>query len=136
MPELFIIKICFTVKVNSICGGGSNIRNLCHKFSSQGPALRILCLRVGSPKFQGPSSRVLGIRIPCPRILFPVSWVSQRPGSRVSGPDFRLCLETCISESNFEELFPLKVHSRRFENLPIRSCSCENNTLKISYSKY
>ena len=63
MPKLFIIKICFTIKVNSVCGAGRDSRNLCHKFSSQGPALKILGLRVASPKFQGPSSGVLGVRV-------------------------------------------------------------------------
>ena len=75
MPQLFIIKIYFRIKVNSICGAGWDTRNLCYKFSSQGLALRILCLRVTSPKSQGPSSRVLGVKAPC-------------PGYQVSGPDF------------------------------------------------
>ena len=52
MPSLFIIKICFTNKVNSICSAGWDTRNLCHKFNFQGSALRILGLRVASPKFQ------------------------------------------------------------------------------------
>ena len=76
MPQLFIIKICFTIKFNSIYGVGRDTRNLCHKFNSQGPYLRILGLRVASPKSQGPSSRVLCLRAPVPG-----SWVS---GSRVS----------------------------------------------------
>ena len=70
---LFIIKICFTIKVNTICGAGQDTRTLCHKFNSQDPGLRILGSSVASPKSQ----------IPCASVLV--------PGSRVSGPDFRLC---------------------------------------------
>ena len=71
MPKLFTIKICFTIKVNSICGAGRDTRNLCHKFNSQGPALRILGLRVPTPSprdpvpgsiSQGPNSSVPGLR--------------------------------------------------------------------------
>ena len=110
MPQLFIIKICFTIKVNSICGAGRDTRNLCHKFNSQGPTLRILDLRVANPKSQGPSSGVLGVRVLCLRVLEPqvpdsrvsrsqgiksqCPWVSGISvlGSQVSGPDFKLCL--------------------------------------------
>ena len=60
---------------------GWDTRNLCHKFISQGPALKILDLRVASPKFQGSSSRVLDVRVPCPRV--PESRVL---GLRVPGP--------------------------------------------------
>ena len=82
MSQLFIIKICFTIKVNSICGAGRDTWNLCRKFNSQGPTLRILGLRVAISKSQGPISRVLGVRIPVPW-----SWVSGScaPASRVSG---------------------------------------------------
>ena len=86
MPWLFIIKIC---------GAGRETRNLCHKFNSQGPALRILGLRVASLKSQGPSSRVLGVRVPYPRVTVPRCQgpVSQSPrvpvpgsqGSKVAG---------------------------------------------------
>ena len=77
MPYLFIIKICFIIKVNSICGAGRDTKNLCHKSNSQSPALRILDLRVANLKSQGSSSGVLGVRVPVPG-----SWVS---GSRVVG---------------------------------------------------
>ena len=107
MPWLFIIKICFTIKVNSVCGAGRDIRNLCHKLNSQGPALRILCLSVASPRdpvpgswvsrsqFQGPECQgpvSQGPRVPSPRVSDPGSQGSrsQGPWSRVSGPDFRL----------------------------------------------
>ena len=86
MSQLFIIKICFTIKVNSICGAGRDTWNLRHKFNSQGPALRILGLRVAISKSQGPISRVLGVRVP--RLRVPGS---QGTSSRVSGPEFRLC---------------------------------------------
>ena len=114
MPTLFIIKIWFTIKVNSICGAGQDTRNLCHKFNSQGPALRILGHRDPVPGswvpmshgrnsrvlyFQGPVSqgpRVLGCLVPGPRSrvsgpyfrLYRQSWGL---GSRVLGPDFRIC---------------------------------------------
>ena len=96
--RFFIIKICFTFKVNTICGAGRDTRSLCQKFNSQDPTLRILGLRVASPKFQGPNSRV-----PCPRILCPrvpefqdLGPRAPDPGSQVSesqvsGVDFRLC---------------------------------------------
>ena len=79
MHQLFIIKICYTIKVNSICGASQDTRSLHHKFNSQGPALRFL-----------------GVTVPCPRVPVPGSWMSgssvpgsqnQRfPGPRVSGP--------------------------------------------------
>ena len=82
MPYFLIIKICFTIKVNSICGAGRDTRNLCHKFSSQGPALRILGLRFTSLKSQGSSFRALVVKVPCPGFQGPSS---QSPWSRVSG---------------------------------------------------
>ena len=98
MPYLFIIKICFTIKVNSICGAGRDTRNLCHKFNPQGPSARILGVRFASPKSKEPSCRVLGVRV---SVLG--SWVAgfqsfkalglRVPGYRVSVPDFRLCRE-------------------------------------------
>ena len=75
MPELSIIKICYTIKINSICGVARDTWNLRHKFNFQGPALSILGLRVAISKSQGLISRVLGVRIPCLRV----------PESRVSG---------------------------------------------------
>ena len=94
---LFIIKIRFIIKVNSICGAGRGTRNLCHKFNSQSPALRILGLRVANPKSQWPSSGILGVRVPClrvldsqvrqPRVLVPGSWVSVFHSPRSQGPE-------------------------------------------------
>ena len=87
MHQLFIIKICFTIKVNSICGAGRDTRNLCHKSNSQGPALRIMGLSVASPKSQGPSSGCQGLssRVPCLRVSGPGSQgiESQGPGSQM-----------------------------------------------------
>ena len=77
----YLIKICFTIKVNSICGAGRDTWNLLHKFNSQGPALRILGLSVAYSKFQGPISGVLGVRVPCLRVP---GLGSQSPG--VSDP--------------------------------------------------
>ena len=57
-----MMKICFTIEINSICGVGQDTWNLRHKFNYQGPALRILGLRVA---------------IPIPRdLLLGSSWVS------------------------------------------------------------
>ena len=80
MPQLFIIKICFKLKlIQSVV---RDTWNLCRKFNSQGPTLRILGLRVAISKSQGPISRVLGVRIPVPW-----SWKSGScdPESRFSG---------------------------------------------------
>ena len=92
MPNPF--KICFTNKVNTICGGGQLLVT-----GSQGPitrtlVVRISCPRVASPKAQGltsqghgfPGPRISGLRVP--GLMVPGS---QGTGSRVSGPDFRLC---------------------------------------------
>ena len=83
----------FRIKVNSVCGVGWDSRNLCHKFNSQGLALRILGLRVASPKFQGSSSRVLGVRIPCSKV--PV------PGFQFQGP---VCQSPRVPESQSPSL--------------------------------
>ena len=92
MPNPF--KICFTNKVNTICGGGQLLVT-----GSQGPitrtlVVRIPCPRVASPKAKGltsqghgfPGPRISGLRVP--GLMVPGS---QGTGSRVSGPDFRLC---------------------------------------------
>ena len=86
MSQLFIIKICFTIKVNSICRAG--YLESASQVKSQGPIVRILGLRVAIPKSQGPISRVLGVRVPCPRNPVPGSWVS---GSSVQGPEVPGC---------------------------------------------
>ena len=80
MSQLFIIKICFTIKVNSICGTGRDTWNLRHNVNAQGPVLRILGLRVAISKSQGLISIVLGVRVSCPRVPGP-----RVPGLRVSG---------------------------------------------------
>ena len=54
---------------------GQDTWNLHHKFNFQGPALKILGLRVTISKSQGPISRVLGVKVPGRRV----------PGSRVAG---------------------------------------------------
>ena len=87
MAWLFIIKICFTIKINSVCGVGRDTRNLCHKFNSQGSALRILGLRV---------ARVLFSKVPCPIVPVPGSWVSW---SYVSGSQSLMVPESRIPES-------------------------------------
>ena len=72
MPQLFIIKICFTNKVNTICGGGQLLVS-----GPQGPGC------------QRPMSQSRKSRVPGPRGL--KSWVPVL-GTQVSGPDFRLSL--------------------------------------------
>ena len=103
VPWFFIIKICFAIKVNAICGAGkllvSGYQESVSQVQLSGSCVRILGLRVASPKSQVLRSRVPGVRVLCPRV--PDSKVPgsqfrgprpQDPGSRVSGPDFRLCL--------------------------------------------
>ena len=76
--QRFVIKICFTVEINSICRAGQGT----YKFNSQDTALRFLGLRVAISNSQGPISKVPGVRVPCPRIPVRGSFVS---GSRVPG---------------------------------------------------
>ena len=106
-PTFFIIKICFTIKVNSICGAGRDTKNLCHKFNSQSPALRILDLRVANPKSQGSSSGVLGVRVPVPGSCVSGSCVigSWSPRSQI--------LESRVSESEGLESQCPRVQSLR-----------------------
>ena len=82
-PSFFIIKICFTIKVKSICDASPDTCKMHHKFNFQGAALRILGLRVAISKSQGLISRVLGVRLPCSKASVQGSWVW---GSRVQGP--------------------------------------------------
>ena len=97
----FVIKICFTIKINSICGAGQDSWNLSNKFNLQGPALRVLGFRVAISNSQGPVSRFLGVRAPCSRVpesqgpgsKSPRSQTPRSQGSRsqVSVSDFKLC---------------------------------------------
>ena len=102
-PQLFIIKICFAIKINSICGAGRDTWNLHHKYNSQGPALRILGLRVIVSKNQGHISRILGVRVPCSRV--------QVPGSRVSG--------SCFSVSQSPRVRRLRVPGLRVPRIRV-----------------
>ena len=81
-PSFFIIKICFRIKVKSICDAGRDTCKMHHKFNSQGPALRILGLRVAIYKSQG-----VIYRVPCSRVTVQGSWVwgSHVQGFRVPG---------------------------------------------------
>ena len=93
----------FASQVNTIYGGAQLLvsgclESMCHKFNSQGLGLRILELMIASPKSGGFNSRVPVLRVPL-RFRVPGSRVSgyqgpgsQGPRSRVSAPDFRLCL--------------------------------------------
>ena len=80
--QLFVIKICFTIEINSICRAGQGT----YKFNSQGTALRFLGLRVAISNSQGPISKVPGVRVPCPRIPVRGSFVSGSQSPRVPTP--------------------------------------------------
>ena len=124
MPWLFIIKICFTIKawkkliqsvvrveILRICVTSLILRVLRSGFwvpESQVPSLRDPVSRswVSGSQFQGPGCRgpvSLGPRAPESQVSglrvldlrFPGSLAS---GSRVSGPDFRLCLFIWMSD--------------------------------------
>ena len=64
MPQLFIINICFTNKVNTICAGGQLLVS---------------------------GSRVLESHVPVSHVPRVSDLGSRVPGLRISGPDFRLC---------------------------------------------
>ena len=71
----WLFKICFTNKINTICGEGQLLVT-----GSQGPITRVLgvripCLRVASPKAQGPSSRVPVFQVSSLRVPGPGSQV-------------------------------------------------------------
>ena len=93
--SFLLSKLCFIIKVNIICGVGWDTANLCHKFNSQGPVLRILGVRVtclwvsgshvSGSQFQSPGCQGTASQSPIiTRSWIPKSqsWVS---GSRVSG---------------------------------------------------
>ena len=74
-PKLFIIKICFTNKINTICG-----RDQLLVSGSQGPISRVPNVRFPCPRIQGsdvevPGSQVPGLRVPGLRVLGPGSLV-------------------------------------------------------------
>ena len=122
MPQLFIIKICFTIKINSVCSVGQDTWNLRHKFNSQGHALRILGLRVTIANSQGLISRVLGVRVQCSRVPTPRvpglrvsgSWVSGSwgPGSQVSGPGSQVLILDYAEKS-----YQIKIFASMFMNI-------------------
>ena len=84
-------KICFTNKVNTICGGGQLLVTGSLVSGSHVPGSQVLRPRVPVPESQGTKSQ--GHRVLDPRVsdLRDPGLRSQGPGSRVSGPDFRLC---------------------------------------------
>ena len=75
------LNICFTNKVNTICGGRQLLVTGSQCPIARMPGVRIQCPRVGSPKAQGPKSQGPGSQ----------SLGSQGLGSPVSSSDFRLC---------------------------------------------
>ena len=86
-PSFLLSKLCFIIKVSTICDVGWDTRNLCCQFHLQGPALRILGFRVTCPKPHGLSSRVLGVKVLCPRVPKSQDHGSQglHPGSQCPG---------------------------------------------------
>ena len=84
--SFLLSKLCFIIKVSTIYGARRDTTNPCHKFNSQGLALRILGLMVICRKFQGPISRVLCVRVPCPRFPESQSHRSQGLGPGSQGP--------------------------------------------------
>ena len=93
-------KICFTNKVNTICGGGQLLVTGSLVSGSHVPGSQVLRPRVPVPESQGTKSQ--GHRVLDPRVsdLRDTGLRSQGPRSRVSGPDFRLCLSELNSISS------------------------------------
>ena len=96
------LKICFTNKVNTICGGGQLLVT-----GSQGPITRVLvvrisCPRVASPRAQSPSSRVSGSQG-----LGSQRRRSQGPGSQVLILDYAIldCSEGVVYRQPFSKNF-------------------------------
>ena len=95
IPQLYVIKICFSIKVNTICDGGQLLvsgyqESICHKFNSHSPGLggsgsQGLGFQVPMSQFQAPGCQKSGSQSP----------KSQGPSSQLprsqSGSDFRLC---------------------------------------------
>ena len=78
-PSILLSKFASQLKlIQSVVRVG-----ISHKFNSQGPALRILSLRIASHNSKGSSSRVIGVRVSCPRVLIPRSYGPKVPGLRV-----------------------------------------------------
>ena len=89
-------KICFTNKVDTICGEGQLLVTGSQGPITRIPGVRIPCLRVASPKAQDFSSRV-----PRSHVSGSQGPGSQGPRSRVSGPDFRLCHFSHVIKKNW-----------------------------------
>ena len=77
-------KICFTNKVNAICGGGQLlVTGWVPRSHYEGPGCQdVPCPRVASPKAQGSSSRVPGSHVSGSQCLGSQSLGSQGPGSQ------------------------------------------------------
>ena len=81
------LKICFTNKVNKICGGGQLLVTGSQGPTTRVPGVRIPYPRVTSPKAQGP--RALSLRVWRPGSRVPNPRVS---GLRVPGPGFQVLI--------------------------------------------
>ena len=104
-------KICFTNKVDAICGEGQLLVTGSQGPITRVPGVRIPCPRVASPKAQDfssrvPRSHVSGSQGPGSQSLESqglrfLGLRSQGPRSRVSGPDFRLCHFSRVIKKNW-----------------------------------
>ena len=107
IPQLFIIKVCFTSKANAICRGGQLLVSRSQCPISRVSDVRVPCPKVVSANSQDPASRVPGSHVLWSRVL-----VSQGPrlqDRRVLGPGSQvLILEYALqSLYNMQRLFIL-----------------------------
>ena len=91
MPQLLIIKICFTNKINTICVGGHLLVSGFQGPISMAPSVRSTC-----PRNQG--LKVPSFKIPVPGPTVPSSWVSgsQVQDLRVRDPGYQGPRVPCI----------------------------------------
>ena len=114
-------KICFTNKVNAICGGGQLlVTGWVPRSHYEGPGCQdVPCPRVASPKAQGSSSRVPGSHVSGSQCLGSQSLGSQGPGSqglripgsqvsglRVPGPGSQVLILDYARKSSCESILP------------------------------
>ena len=103
--QLKLIQSVVRVGILGICVTGPALGNLGLRVTSsefQGPSSRVPCPRVPESGVSG--SRVLGLRVPGSRVSgsrMSGSWVSGLR-SRVSGPNFRLCLDDSYTSQTFQ----------------------------------
>ena len=87
MSYLFIIKIYFTNKIDTICGGGQLLVSGSQSPISRVPSVRFPCLRIQGSEVTIPKVPVPGSKSPRSRVPGPES---QGPGSQVLILDYAL----------------------------------------------